>query len=481
MFNFAKSRRPVLNKPNRRPSFTPALEELENREVMSTITGIAVISPVKVSLPPPNPGMTLISGLPDTPVRTAALTDYQRDGALTRNDMIDILKTGSSNYTSLTSTEYSSLMTLVNNFGTVNMPLYVENLASKTISSANNQLQAEIKSMQYDGVAQKYINSFIATESGPLATYLHGDVNNYFLGQLHPDDSFVSKGQTITPAYTQVNLPLFNGTPKFQDVAQGVDGDCWLMASLAEVADRGPATIQNMFIDNGDGTFTVRLYAGGGGWDYLTVDTFLPAGGSAFDHPQGSLWAALAEKAYVQENSTGLVGSSNPGIDSYQAISGGWPNWAISAITCVSSNSYSSMSNVASAWANGDLVVLCTGNAPSSVAVVPNHCYALVGLSAGQFTLYNPWGVNGGTDGDNGMSYPGFFITSQVGLSGNFTSWNDTATSQAASRAIDSNGALQQNDVDGNPHLRKTLENYSAHGLVYSNRALSFAAMYYAI
>ena len=384
MFGVGKERSTSQKKSSRNIGFTPKLETLENREVMS---GMGLSPSTILHIWRPSPGWSLINSLPDTPVRTSALNDYQRDGYLC-NDMLDIFSQGSSGYTNLTWTEYSSFQTLVNNSGTVGMPIYVENLAYKAITTANDELKADLKSLYLDKVSQTVINYFIAHETLNLARDLHYEVNDFFLGKDHPYATYVSNGQTMTATYTQVNLPLFSASgPRYQDVAQGSVGDCWLMASLAEVADRQPSIIQDMFIDNGDGTFTAHLYAGGSGWDYLTVDNYLPNGGNLFDHPQGNLWAALAEKAYVQENGTGLVGSSNKGVDSYQALSGGWPQWAINAITCLSANSYSSMTGVAAAWQRGDLVVLCTGSSPASSSVVPDHCYALAAITPSALAL----------------------------------------------------------------------------------------------
>jgi hypothetical protein len=417
MFGF--SNKPVGTQKHtiRKCAFVPKIEALESREVMSTL---GTIQPsIIVHIWRPSSGWILINSLPDTPVRTAALADYGRDGYLSRNDMLDVFSQGSSGYTNLTPTEFSSLQTLVNNAGTVGMPLYVQNLTYKAVNGAHDQLQADLKSLYLDHVSQTVINYFISHENFELARDLRDQVNIDLLGHNHPYATYTNgNGQTVSATYTQVNLPLFSaGGPTYQDVAQGSVGDCWLMSSLAEVAARNPAIIQNMFIDNGDGTFTVQLYAGGPGWDYLTVDKYLPNGGSVFDHPQGNLWAALAEKAYAQENGTGLIGSSNKGVESYQALNGGWPSWALSAITCLSPTSIS-MSNVATAWQAGSFVVLCTPGSPASSAIVPDHCYAMIGYASGQYTLFNPWGVNGGWL--NNVFRPGTVTLDLNGLTNNF-------------------------------------------------------------
>ena len=39
-------------------------------------------------------------------------------------------------------------------------------------------------------------------------------------------------------------------------------GDCYFISALGTLADSNPAAVQNMFINNGDGTYTVRFYTG---------------------------------------------------------------------------------------------------------------------------------------------------------------------------------------------------------------------------
>ena len=200
--------------------------------------------------------------------------------------MLDILNKGTVGYTSATPAEFASLETLVSNGPAVAMPSYVQDLASKTLTGANDELQAEIKGMQEDGVSQVVLQRFLAREPATLAQDISQAVDNWFLGQLHPDATYVLNGKTVVPEYLQVyNLPLFNGTARYQDVAQGFVGDCWLTASLAEVAARNPGDIESMFIDNGDGTYTVRFYNGSTP-DYVTVDKYLPSGGYLYDAPR---------------------------------------------------------------------------------------------------------------------------------------------------------------------------------------------------
>jgi Calpain family cysteine protease/Ricin-type beta-trefoil lectin domain-like len=232
---------------------------------------------------------------------------------------------------------------------------------------------------------------------------------------------------------------LFNsGGPSYLDVEQGQVGDCWLLASLAEVAARDPQDIRNMFtydgttVDNGAtvGLYTVRFFSNGGSAVYVQVDTELPSGGEYYDHVDNALgtqalWVALAEKAYAVANGQGYVTSSNENQDSYGALNNGWPSWALHAITGKPAGDYSiNSANLASDWNAGDLIVLCTSNPPSS-HIVGEHCYAVVGYNASAgdpFEIFNPWGTqsNGYAPNTNNVIY-GLFIANAPFISQNFT------------------------------------------------------------
>ena len=212
---------------------------------------------------------------------------------------------------------------------------------------------------------------------------------------------------------------LFNkGGPSYLDVEQGQVGDCWLLASLAEVAARDPQVIKSMFtydgttVDKGAtvGLYTVRFYTSSGSAVYVNVDTELPSGGGWYDNLTSdmgtqTLWVALAEKAYVEANALGYVTTGAGGMDSYNALDGGDPAWALEAITGKPASDLSITfltepsflsAEIAAAWNAGHLIALCTSS-PSSSSIVSDHCYAVVGYNAangGTFEMFNPWGSN---------------------------------------------------------------------------------------
>ena len=207
---------------------------------------------------------------------------------------------------------------------------------------------------------------------------------------------------TASAAYSNVSGTLFgkNG-PSFLDVEQGAVGDCWLLASLAEVAARDPQDIKNMFTADGttveNGTkvnlYKVRFFNSAGVAEYVTVDTELPGGGTVYDQPLNNvLWVALAEKAYVEANAAGYVTTFDTGDNNYGALDnsthpnspnqGGIATWALQAITGASASQFAiNPTNIVSAWNAGQLIVIGTGSGssgPVSPGILAFHAYAVV-------------------------------------------------------------------------------------------------------
>jgi hypothetical protein len=237
--------------------------------------------------------------------------------------------------------------------------------------------------------------------------------------------------------YEEITGSLFVDGPSFTDVRQGDVGDCYLMCSLSEVAVQDPAAIENMFIDNDDGTFAVRFFEQGVA-RYVTVNEELPVdiefGGAEYAGFGGGsepieLWVALAEKAYCQLNQEGWI--ERNGHDSYQGINSGSPAAAIAQITGsstqftpIKTNSPSTvLDTIANDFQDGHAVTFVTKNKGTAANVVGDHSYAMIGYDSAtqEVTLYNPWGL------DNGTSFPGEITLSWTDLVHSFCEWETGA------------------------------------------------------
>jgi hypothetical protein len=278
------------------------------------------------------------------------------------------------------------------------------------------------------------------------------------LNQQWSISSFANPAASAAYSPAPAGASLFNaGGPSYLDVEQGALGDCWLTASLAEVAARDPQDIRNMFtydgttVDNGAtvGLYSVRFFRSDGSAFQVPVDTELPSGGEHYDHAHNDLgtqvlWVALAEKAYAVSNGLGYVTTGHEDQDSYGALNGGWPAWALQAITGEPpARSSINPTNIASAWNAGDLIVLDTTD-PTSSAIVGEHCYAVVGYNASSgepFKVFNPWGTqaNGWAPGETGKIF-GLFTANAAFIAQNFAGQTicvEAMNGDAIDRAVD--------------------------------------------
>jgi hypothetical protein len=163
-------------------------------------------------------------------------------------------------------------------------------------------------------------------------------IGKWFLGTDLPmpiagGDSATGTTGNFTFSYAKASGPLFVSGPAASDVTQGSAGSCYLVASLGAIANANPSLITNMFVDNQNDTYGVKFYSQGGSI-FTTVDEYLPVqtnnaiafSGNSTKSLSGELWVSLAEKAYAQLNSQdgALADNEKSGINSYQAIEGGF-------------------------------------------------------------------------------------------------------------------------------------------------------------
>ena len=359
------------------------------------------------------------------------------DSWIDRHDMISILREAK-DYNAIDATELADLRTVLSGLGHA-MPESVRNLANKVLNGdpANTRAGGSNIGNLYGGDSSDKLESLIG---------------KWFLGTDHPIATS-SDGKT-TYNYKPVQGQLFQNGPSYIDVDQNGVGDCYFLASLAETARKTPDALQNMFIDNGDNTWTVRFFHNGSA-DYVTVDRSLPTrqmnsdpavsgtaafagwGGNWSNNPNNELWVALAEKAYVQLNESGVIGQE-VAANSYQAIAGGWGKNALYHITGRNiTNGHvtwgifgqnDDIGKISHAWGTNQLVTFTSKHDSGDVAsyIASNHVYALIAYDNNNtFVLYNPWGVNGG-EAKDGQHKDGFLTLTKKQLMANFDHWEAT-------------------------------------------------------
>ncbi len=193
------------------------------------------------------------------------------------------------------------------------------------------------------------------------------------------------------------------------DLFQGNLGDCFLIASIGELAIEDPTAITNMIQSNGNGTETVTLYEAAGGTRprfsttqfqpvQVTVTNQFPnytvdsTPGQDVVGNEKAIWPQVLEKAYAKLNG------------GYAAINeGGYPVIAMEELTGHHATSISpaklTLSRLESYVSAGDLVVMDTRNRsklPDNL--LGDHAYMFEGVTMSGSTpmvhLGNPWGTD---------------------------------------------------------------------------------------
>jgi hypothetical protein len=263
--------------------------------------------------------------------------------------------------------------------------------------------------------------------------------DKWFLGADLPSSTVQMNGESaFSVYYSAVANPLFGAAgPSINDINQGWLGDCYLMASLAEVASQDPSAISSMITDNGNGSYGVRFFVNGTA-EYVTVSNDLADGGTAFNRAP-DIWASLVEQAYAEVQAGGVItgnGSNFNYGNSFSTIAnGGFPEYALEEITGASTitdfygngptwtkyvyddtlsfqssasglTSSSVLAILAADLAQGDDVVLASRtyayDSSGYTTLVADHAMSVYGYDSatGLLEIRNPWGTQIGQSWD---------------------------------------------------------------------------------
>jgi hypothetical protein len=325
------------------------------------------------------------NNIKDLGIRNLA-TSLAADGNFSRNDIVSILREAKDNG-EVNTDELVDLKAIINiDNNLVETQGYIRNLASKVIGS--------------NPANQKYQGGILGDlKAGSSDVQMEKLINKWFFGGDRP------KTLDSNHVYSAVSGSLFQNGVNYLDVKQGLVGDCYFMVALTSIAHKKPEYIENMFIDNGDNTYTVRFYNYGVA-DYVTVDNYLPTkdgklvygnAGNLATSSSNELWAALAEKAYAQLNELDWIWRD--GTNTYLGIEAGRMYEPIEQIT-----GRTAYIDYVSDLTQQKLIDLTNSPQLTTAAfvygggygVVDGHAYTIISYdpTQGTFYLHNPWGTN---------------------------------------------------------------------------------------
>ena len=403
-----------------------SLEALEDRQLLSGLPPIA----------PP--------ALPNAVINRIAQAEFRSDnGHLSRADMIGLFDAvdGTEKVTLsqgpvslapvsqpgpdalLDGSALLALRTLVGHSAAWGLAPDVANLAGKVVGYDQANVVFPGKGLLPSG----------ELAAGDPATDMQGLVNKWFYGTDLPALDVAGA------RYELANGSLFGPKgPSSSDIAQGAEADCYFMAALGEAAQQTPRVIDNMFINDGDGIYTVRFFdynTPSGTWqpDFVTVNSELPVnqqgqfvyanadfGGHATSYASNSnvLWVALAEKAYAQlaqegwSRAVGTVDGSGmtsnpPGhANAYSTLKDGRNQIALQQITGFANGTWVNfpasnpqkaaldLSAVIADFQNGDLVTVATDTSVAAgTGLLGFHAYYVTSYNSTTqtLTLTNPY------------------------------------------------------------------------------------------
>lgn len=298
---------------------------------------------------------------------------------------------------------------------------------SSSISSLSQSTTYRFAILAHNDSGMTWSNEASATTSSNLPT----------IHTTHPTSSDLW-------TYTLGPDSLWSTNPVWSDVHQHEIGDCWLEASMAEVAYRTPNVIEAMFTDlgyyNEDGTtvhvWNVRLYDNSYNAHYITVDNEFPVNAEytwiGNGDENGNIWACLIEKAYIIAAQAGWTTVSGVANGSYESLNSGVASWALRAITghyasqsSFTHNSITDSTAITNLFNNDYYIVILT-TTPVNSHIASTHYYSVQFIVPGSpnssyntFTIDNPWNMA------DGQYYGSVFTCNGTFLSQNW-SYYDT-------------------------------------------------------
>jgi len=354
-------------------------------------------------------------------------SDAISDGSFTYSEALSLLQNAAQG--GISTIEFSDLNTIYKNSVDLFSNDYV-----KTITY--NVILGNPANATWWGGAKQISDTEVLGNLAAGSSQLHAErlIGKWFLGLDLPmplvgGDTANSKAASGVYNYGTSTGALFVNGITATDINQGTAGTCYLLAALGSIAHSSPEYIQDCFIDNGNGTYGVRVYFNEQ-LIYTTVNTSLMVSNYnpnsvqlARDYSSGStlageMWVGLLEKAYAQLYSQANVKiwGDWSGENSIQAIEAGSHyvikqfsnlNYELYSLnnyynphgdTHTSSDPATFKQTIIEALASGAIGYLGSGktyyNESGQKTLIGGHAHMLLGYNAttDKFIIRNPWG-----------------------------------------------------------------------------------------
>ncbi|MCL2645479.1 MAG: discoidin domain-containing protein [Phycisphaerales bacterium] len=270
-----------------------------------------------------------------------------------------------------------------------------------------------------------------------LISSFYNDVSTQLAGQklLDPTGGKDINGNQINLDYSNSNYSnysLFGAGPSDTDIHQGNLGDCYFLAAISSLAHSLSASLMQMAVDLGDGSYAVQFMRTVNGvvtTTYVRVDGDLPKyGGSLYaNRPTsgGAIWGCIMEKAYALFRADNGTTNINP---TYNSLNSGFPGNVFNDLgvgstpfetftvntsgNLVPVDTGSLFQTLQDAIAAGKAIAIDSDPAPTGLTLIPDspivggHTYSIFAVftdsdGVKKVTLKNPWGI----DGTIGTSY----------------------------------------------------------------------------
>lgn len=273
-------------------------------------------------------------------------------------------------------------------------------MSSQDLISDLEKIRSTIQSVAVDLIPLDQLQSFLSTFDyidpyfPPSEYSIYGPSEDHYIGDIiwkRPHE------------FLQGQIEIFQGGIKKSDIRQGYLGDCWLLSTIASLADF-PERIWKIFLNpeySQQNFYRLRICKDGE-WQNVTVDSLIPchtdSGMPVFaKHNENELWVIILEKAYAK-----VYGS-------YVALKGGLAKDSFENLTgcpAVSFRLKKIKEKIESGefWENlkdwkkaGRCLIAGTrSDADENAGISANHCYTVSRIEEAMgyklIRLRNPWG-----------------------------------------------------------------------------------------